>query len=354
MPSILQDEFVTVPDFPEGLQVIDLPRVSLNKLLQGHKDEIDKIFDICRTTGFFYLNLQDHPSGQQLWKEASDVCKLGMDVLPNVPMATKLAYKARERAGVFDMGYKCPSVNKNGEPKFSEAFNVPLYETLVDDKSGFQLPPWLANHRSLLGSILEHGNEICRILLRILEEKLQVEEGGLTSLHRVQDPSNDFLRVLRYPATVPGDDPSMAKFPPHRDSVSVAILFTWVGGLQILEPGVDPKAALNGDQSGWRWVKPVAGHVIVNLGDALAILTNEVLKSGFHRVVGAPKEQGRLEKYSVLLGYRPALTTLMRPLESPMIPALTEEEAEAPVLNCEEWGAQRVAKVYQVLENRPT
>lgn len=104
MPSILQDEFVTVPDFPEGLQVIDLPRVSLNKLLQGHKDEIDKIFDICRTTGFFYLNLQDHPSGQQLWKEASDVCKLGMDVLPNVPMATKLAYKARERAGVFDMG----------------------------------------------------------------------------------------------------------------------------------------------------------------------------------------------------------------------------------------------------------
>ena len=160
--------------------------------------------------------------------------------------------------------------------------------------------------------------------------------------------------MLRYPATKPGDDPNQAKFPPHRDSVSVAILFSWVGGLQILEPGFDSAAALKGDESGWRWVKPVAGHVIVNLGDALAILTNELLKSGFHRVISAPREQGSLEKYSVLLGYRPALTTPMRPLESSKIPPLSKEQADAPVLTCEGWGAQRISKVYKVLEDRPT
>ena len=229
---------------------------------------------------------------------------------------------------------------------------VPLYELLVDKASGFALPEWLAPYEQLFGSLLQTGNEICHILLGILAKQLQVAPGVLESLHQVADPSNDFLRVLRYPAARPGEDPDQAKFPPHRDSVSVAMLFSWVGGLQILEPGRDIEAARNGDSSGWRWVKPVDGHVIVNLGDALAILTNEVLKSGFHRVVGAPGEQAQIDKFSVLLGYRPALTTLMQPLASPRIPPLTEDQAAEPAMTCEEWGASRVQKVYKVLENR--
>ncbi|KAF9870425.1 Clavaminate synthase-like protein [Colletotrichum karsti] len=317
--------------FPEGLPTVELPRISLRGLLENDETEMLKIFDICLTTGFFYLNLQDHPDGQRLWEKACRICEVGKQTLPKLDMDTKLSYKARERTGVFDMGYKCPSISKTGEPKFSEAFN------------------------ELFGSILTHGNEICRVLLGALEKHLQLDSGKLSSLHRVQDPSNDFLRVLRYPATLPGDDPNAAKFPPHRDSVSVAILFTWVGGLQILEPGSSSNPVTGGyDESAWRWVEPVDGHVIVNLGDALAVLTNEVLKSGFHRVIGAPGNQARLDKYSVLLGYRPALNTPMRPLPSPVIPPLSDELAAAPIQTCEEWGAQRVQKVYQVLEQRKT
>ncbi|KAI1661762.1 oxidoreductase [Daldinia decipiens] len=351
MAQTTQNEFETVP-FPEGLPIIDLPRVSLKGLLENDEDESRKVFEISIKTGFFYLDLTDHPIGQKLLQEGNEVCRIGQEVLPNLSMEEKLAYKARDRSGVFDMGYKCPSVGKNGQPKFSEAFNIPFYELLVDKESGFQLPQWLANYKELFGSIMETGNSICHILLGILETKLQVEPGSLSSLHKIIEPSNDFLRVLRYPAPEPGDDPRQFNFPPHRDSVSIAMLFTWVAGLQILEPGYDINTAMKGDESGWRWVKPVAGHVIVNLGDALAILTNEHLKSGFHRVVSPPKEQAHLDKYSVLLGYRPALTTLMRPLPSPVIPPLTAEEAKLPILTCEEWGAQRVQKVYQVLENR--
>lgn len=231
----------------------------------------------------------------------------------------------------------------------SDDMKVPLYELLVDKASGFQLPSWLVQYEELFGSIMKTGNSICHTLLGILEERLQTIPGALSSLHQIADPSNDFLRVLRYPAAEPGDDPNQFNFPPHRDSVSIAMLFTWVGGLQILEPGYSASAALKGDESGWRWVKPIAGHVIVNLGDALAILTNELLKSGFHRVVGAPNGQ---EKYSVLLGYRPALTTTMRPLTSPIIQPLTEDQEKMATMTCEEWGAKRVQSVYQILENR--
>ena len=104
MSSTPQDSLDTVPPFPEGLPEIDLPRISLKGLLERDPGETDKIFDICRSTGFFYLSLQDHDQGRELWKEARDVCRVGMNVLPNESMETKLAYKARDRAGVFDMG----------------------------------------------------------------------------------------------------------------------------------------------------------------------------------------------------------------------------------------------------------
>jgi isopenicillin N synthase-like dioxygenase len=230
----------------------------------------------------------------------------------------------------------------------------------VDLNSGFQLPPWLSVYRDLFLSLMRNGNTICNILLEVLEKQLQVRNGELASLHRFTDPSNDFLRVLRYPGTPKGTDLSQTKFPPHRDAVSIAMLFTWVGGLQILDPKFGNKlqnGTTNGNvngthDDGWRWVKPVPGHVIVNLGDALSILTNEVLKSGYHRVITSPGAQQPVDKYSVLLGYRPALTTKMTPLVSSVIPPLTPEQEKAPVLTCEEWGAQRVQKVYTVLENQ--
>lgn len=237
---------------------------------------------------------------------------------------------------------------------------MPLYELAVDPQSGFQLPPWLSEHRDLFISLMQNGNTISDILLGILEKRLEVSKGDLLSLHCFTDPSNDFLRVLRYPGTPKGTQISQTNFPPHRDAVSIAMLFTWVGGLQILDPTFESmfqNGSANGgiDDSyddGWKWVKPMPGYVIVNLGDALSILTNGVLKSGFHRVITAPGAQQHIDKYSVLLGYRPALTAKMTPLVGSAIPPLTPEQQKTPVLTCEEWGAQRVQKVYTVLENR--
>ena len=216
----------------------------------------------------------------------------------------------------------------------------------------------MSDYKDLFISLLKNGNAIAEILLRVFESKLEVPAGALKSLHQLKDPSNDFLRVLRYPGTPMEETKSQTNFPPHRDAVSIAMLFTWVGGLQIMEPGWETNGngyeneSTKGGDDGWRWVKPVPSHVIVNLGDALSILTNNVLKSGFHRVITAPGAHKPIDKYSVLLGYRPALSTPMTPFTSAIIPPLTDEQKKAPVVTCEEWGAQRVHKVYTVLENR--
>lgn len=200
----------------------------------------------------------------------------------------------------------------------------------------FKLPPWLEAHEETFKSAMRSANVVANIVLGALERALQLPSGTLTSLHRLNDPSSDFLRVLRYPGVVPGQTMDQMGFPAHKDAVSVAILFTWLGGLQIPEPGLEVT------EENWRWVKPMPGYAILNLGDAMEIFTNGVLKSGLHRVIKAPGEQAPFDKYSVLLVARPADPTPMTAFSSPLIPALTEEQKQAPVLTSDRWASKAI------------
>ena len=75
------------------------------------------------------------------------------------------------------------------------------------------------------------------------------------------------------------------------------------------------------------------------LGDAMPIFTNGKLKSGKHRIYTAPGEQAKVDRYSVLLGTRPAHPTPMKSFKSPMIPEGTSNDA---VVTCKVWGDQCV------------
>lgn len=199
-------------------------------------------------------------------------------------------------------------------------------------------PPWLAPHTSLFAATISSGNRIARRLFAILEHGLQLPADTLTAAHQLAVPSSDYVRLLHAVRQQPGLDDQLT-FPAHKDAISVAILFNWLGGLQI---SADNEAAWRGGpdsvpEESWRWVEPVPGCAIVNLGDAMEVLTNKVLKSGLHRVVRAPGEQARWDRYSVLVGTRPNNDVPMTPLRSPCIPELTSEEAARPVMTSDEW-----------------
>lgn len=199
---------------------------------------------------------------------------------------------------------------------------------------------------------MESGNLIANIILSVLEQELQLVPGAFTSLHRLKDPSSDFLRILRYPGSRPGTTDNLS-FPAHKDAVSVALLFTWLGGLQIPRQGAPLTGPNQVAEEDWRWVKPLPGMAIVNLGDAMEIFTNNVLKSGLHRVVKAPELQAPFDKYSVLIVARPYEKALMKAFESPAIPvdaSLKQDQGE--ILTSEEWGTAKVKGVQALLKNR--
>ena len=106
---------------------------------------------------------------------------------------------------------------------------------------------------------------------------------------------NSVLRLLHYPP-IPGDGPNV-RAGAHEDINTITLLLgAEEAGLQLL------------DRDGqWLPVAPNEGELVVNIGDMLQRLTNNVLRSTSHRVVNPPPERRGRSRYSMpfFLHFRP-------------------------------------------------
>ena len=106
---------------------------------------------------------------------------------------------------------------------------------------------------------------------------------------------NSVLRLLHYPPVPAGATGVRAGA--HEDINTITLLLgAEEAGLELL------------DRDGnWLAVKPREGELVVNIGDMLQRLTNNVLKSTSHRVVNPSADRGRHSRYSMpfFLHFRP-------------------------------------------------
>jgi isopenicillin N synthase-like dioxygenase len=106
-------------------------------------------------------------------------------------------------------------------------------------------------------------------------------------LERATKDGNSVLRLLHYPPT-DFSGPSL-RAGPHEDINAITLLLgAEEAGLEILDR--------NG---GWLAINPPAGAVVVNIGDMLARLTNDLLPSTTHRVVNPAPERRGVARYSM-------------------------------------------------------
>jgi isopenicillin N synthase-like dioxygenase len=97
---------------------------------------------------------------------------------------------------------------------------------------------------------------------------------------------NSVLRLLHYPPTT-GDGPRI-RAGAHEDINAITLLLgAEEAGLEILEP-----------DGQWLPVNPPPGSVVVNIGDMLARLTNDTLRSTTHRVVNPAPDRCGVARYS--------------------------------------------------------
>ena len=192
-------------------------------------------------------------------------------------------------------------------------------------------PKILNDNRNLLREYAERAHGILSTLLNSVGDCLQLPRGTLARMHRISAPGSDQIRFTR---TLPGEqqlDGSVG-IPEHRDASSMSLLFNKQSGLQILPPGSDKQ---------WCYVRPLPGHAIVNLGDAMVLFTNGLLRSNPHRVTRPYGDEGRQIRYSLVYFLRPENAAIIKRLEgSDMIPKPGADDLERE-LTAEQWVQER-------------
>jgi isopenicillin N synthase-like dioxygenase len=201
---------------------------------------------------------------------------------------------------------------------------MPKDDFLGVSKTPFAHPQLLYNNASLIQDYMRHAHALVLLILEHLNTHLGLPPGTLAQLHRQTAVSGDQVRLIKAPPQPPSDlKTALGK---HTDFGSITILFNRLGGLQILPP---PSLTPEGEEPAWTYVKPLPGHCIVNLGDAMVKFTNGLLRSNIHRVVSPPEEQAKETRYSLVYFARPEDEVVLKRLEgSDVIPPLKEGQSE--------------------------
>lgn len=179
-------------------------------------------------------------------------------------------------------------------------------------------PPGITTSRLLCQTFTQNAHVCAQVIMRTLARQLHLtDEDAFARRSEFNAPSGDHLRLTKKSPSPKDSDGHTIGLASHTDFGLVTVLFNWLGGLQI--------QSLQPENAGqWCFVKPLPGHAIINLGDAMVKYTNGTLKSAKHRVVPAPGLQATVDRYSVVYFSRPADQAIMEVLP----PFLGEETVQ--------------------------
>jgi isopenicillin N synthase-like dioxygenase len=216
--------------------------------------------------------------------------------------------------------------DERGNPDRNEFYTIT--RTDAAEVTETAIPVSIHERKQSIARFMSHAHHVVLTLLDSLEGPLSISRGTLSAKHSQEQPSSSQLRVIKSPAQ-PSKD-SGVSFPSHTDLGSFTVLFTSLGGLQILRKG-----AANVEEN-WLFVKPREGCAIVNVGDTMQKYTNGFFASPAHRVVSPPGEQATETRYSIAYFIRPAATALIERLDSKVIPKLADGEIQE-TMTVKEW-----------------
>jgi len=186
--------------------------------------------------------------------------------------------------------------------------------------------------------------DVNNTFLGVFEQKLGLPAGGLLKYHTDAESSGSEARVIKSPPRSADElarNPEKVSLRAHTDFGSLSFLHNRLGGgLQVLPPG----------STRWQYVRPMPGHAICNVGDALTIFSGGTLHSNMHRIVPPPGEQASHVRWSIVFFTRPADDVPLHALaqESEFINAVLaakspDERAKyCPNTTSREWFERRV------------
>ncbi|KAJ7721834.1 hypothetical protein DFH07DRAFT_760243 [Mycena maculata] len=325
----------TIAPFPEDIPTHPLLVIDYELIKACDKEESDRLWSAATQLGFWYL--KNHNADE----EVGGMFDMAAETMA-LPMEDKMKYEQGDDGMSF--GYRAAgasAIDEKGTRGTAEFINVAKDDALAWPAQARRCYPLTVNARmtSTIAPFVKKSLEISDTLLRVFNEKLQLPKGTLLDLHPREEYSGSEARCTFSP-------PILDRQVLSAHTGWLSIVHNRLGGLQVLPPGTEQ----------WQYVKPIPGHVICNIGDALTILSGGILRSNMHRVVNPPGAQGKNYRFSLVYFARPQDSVVLRALveDSPLIAGAIAKVADPNKFNqgvtAAEWFARRVK--YTRIKNR--
>lgn len=274
------------------------------------------------TIGFFYVTNFGFTT-----ERVDEQFKIAQELF-SMPFDEKMKYRVdKEKQGFF--GYK-PAGSRKAQ--FGLKDNLELYDDCKYNSvyAGVGRPSALEAKKQECEAFGKHMH--CYVLYRLLYlcgMLMELEDPEeLWRLHNYESASQCHLRYMLYHPRTSSELSIMAENKleenvyGHTDFGSLTLLMRQpVAGLQVrIEDGNREKR--------WKWVRPVEDSLTVNVADTLSFLTGGYLKSTIHRVVLPPEDQRNVPRYGVIYFSGPDDSTLLKPVESPVLNRIRDMEAK--------------------------
>ncbi|KAI9028035.1 hypothetical protein DFJ74DRAFT_516588 [Hyaloraphidium curvatum] len=282
----------------DGLDTIPLSVVDWSLRTSDPEGVAQTICAACKRDGFFILTNHGVPGVERGFGIAKELFALPREEKDKFSMGTSGNY----------FGYKSQGaqvVNARGDKDGNEYYNTPK----ASSKLQREHPAPIASNMPHIASLTRDSHALVLELLRILSEGCGLDPEYFGRWHRWSEPSGDMLRMIRYPPRPDTEDERTdgVRMVGHTDFGSITLLYSQeVGGLQVKDP----------HDGAWKWVRPVPGSIIVNVGDALQFWTSGELRSSMHRVVRPPGKQKDETRYSLVYFSRPEDSVLLKPIRA--------------------------------------
>ena len=233
---------------------------------------------------FGFIVLDDHPVKQQLVDAAYESSKAFF----SLPTDTKMKYFMNNGGQRGYTPYKIEHAKDQKQPDLKEFWHVgrdisadhtfkAMYPNNLwpEEVSAFQ-----ASTQALYSAL----DETAAMLLDAIGEGLGLEAAFFQDM--IKD-GNSILRLIHYPPTQDEDTTQTLRAAPHADINLITLLVGATdSGLELL------------DKDGhWLPVQSAPGQIVVDTGDMMSRITNNVLPSTIHRVVN-PDDSGK-ERFSM-------------------------------------------------------
>ena len=270
----------------------NIPKISLNKLLDNDDDSISLLSNALSNHGFFVIT--NHGISHELFNLAYEYSEKFFNLSDEI----KNSYSFRESAGARGytpfgketaLGETVPDLKEfwHHGPIIDESFDSRIMENITVNE--------IKNFNYVFDTLFDEMNNLGMKLLSSIALTLELSEDFF---NKSTEKGNSLLRLIHYP---PSNNSNMYRAREHADINLITLL------IGANEPGLEVK-----DKSdNWIPVSSSYEDIVCNIGDMMQLVTDKRLKSTPHRVVKYKTDEMK-SRYSIPFFMHPSPDTVLK------------------------------------------